>query len=173
MKNGLVKFHEGYNAFEKYVLAISFFIMIIAVFSQVVCREMGVTNSWAEELSRYIYVWECWLGLSFCQRYHRHIRVTVLSDKFPIINNRIHMIIVYLVCLLTTGLMAYYGFQLVIQQMGMGTVSPYLKVPYWIVYISMPISCMIFNIRVITEIISLIVYGKELDVEELDEGVGL
>ena len=34
--------------------------------------------TWSEELSRYIFIWQIWLGASTALKYNEHIRVTLI-----------------------------------------------------------------------------------------------
>lgn len=171
--NILKKFISLYNRMEENLLVFSFAFLILIVFIQVVSRLIGNANSWSEELARYVYIWECWLGLSLCQRYHEHIRITIISEKFPIISHKVNEIIVNAICICVASILGYFGYVLVVQQMNMGTTSPYIDIPYWIIYMAMPVSCTIYAIRVFIEEVHLIVTGEEMPVEHTDEGVGI
>ena len=172
MDIGVKKVLGIYNKIEEWALVYSFLILIIVVFMQVVFRTAGVVNPWTDELSRYIYIWECWLGLSLCQRYHEHIRITIITDRIKGKGHYVIECVVDVICIVTVGVLAYFGFQLVSQQLMIGTTSPYLDLPKWIMFLSMPLSCVVYGVRMVIEFCYHI-RGKDFDTEELDEGVGL
>ena len=44
--------------------------------------------SWTEELSRYIFIWQTWLGTSIALKYKQHIRVEILINFLKKIKNK-------------------------------------------------------------------------------------
>lgn len=59
------KFEEN---FEKWILILSLIAMVIIVFMQVVLRWIGRPTVWAEELSRYIMLYQVWIGVAYAVR---------------------------------------------------------------------------------------------------------
>jgi len=149
-----------YNQIEEKFLVYTFLFMIIIVFTQVVLRLVGHANSWSEELARYIYIWECWAGVSFCQRHHEHIRITLVLDRLPGALKKINEIIVILLCIAVAAIMAYLGFEMVHYLIRIGTGSPYMGIPNWIIYAAMPVGCIAYILRLLIDGCYLIT-GKE------------
>ncbi len=150
-----------YNQIEEKFLIITLGIMVVVVFSQVVLRMLDNSNAWSEELARYIYIWESWIGLSFCQKYHGHIRITALTVKFPPKGQKVVEVIVILSCVIFTSLLAWQGFLMVDYLIGLGTKTPYLRLSYWIIYLSLPVGCVAYVIRLIIDLYELLT-GKIL-----------
>ena len=157
-----------YNEIEEKFLIITLGIMVILVFSQVVLRMCGHSNSWSEELSRYIYIWESWIGLSFCQKFHGHIRITAVTAKLPPTGQKIMEIFVILCCAVFSAILAVIGFQMTGYLTELGTVTPYLRLPYWIIYLSLPIGCVAYVIRLLIDLFEIIT-GKILTDHSLTE----
>lgn len=67
---------------ERICMGILFVVMFIVVFLGIVTRLMNKPISWTEEASRLAFVWMIFFGLSFGTKYDKHIRVTILPDKF-------------------------------------------------------------------------------------------
>lgn len=65
--------------FEKWFLIISLVAMVLITFMQVVLRWLDAATVWAEELSRYIMLYQVWIGASYAVREDAHIRITVSS----------------------------------------------------------------------------------------------
>lgn len=56
-------FNDKLIAFEKLVLTICTIVLVIAIFIEVVCRYIFlISTPWAEELSRYLFVWMTYLA---------------------------------------------------------------------------------------------------------------
>lgn len=68
--------------FERVCMGILFVVMFIVVFAGIVTRLIGSPISWTEEAARLSFVWMIFFGLSFGTKYDKHIRVTILPDKF-------------------------------------------------------------------------------------------
>lgn len=150
-----------FNKVEEKFLAYTFIVMIVIVFTQVVLRSFGHANSWSEELARYIYIWECWVGLSFCQRYHGHIRITALSGLFSdAIQKALECVVIFL-CGAVSLFLAYLGLQMVIYLLELNTNSPYMMIPYWIIYAAMPVGCVGYVFRLSLDAYTLIT-GKDV-----------
>lgn len=64
------------------MMGILFVIMFIVVLLGIITRLLGSPISWTEEASRLAFVWMIFFGLSFGTKYDKHIRVTILPDKF-------------------------------------------------------------------------------------------
>lgn len=68
--------------FERVCMGILFVVMFVVVLAGIVTRLFGAPISWTEEAARLSFVWMIFLGMSFGTKYDKHIRVTILPDKF-------------------------------------------------------------------------------------------
>lgn len=68
--------------FERIMMGILFVVMFVVVLLGIITRLLGNPISWTEEASRLAFVWMIFFGLSFGTKYDKHIRVTILPDKF-------------------------------------------------------------------------------------------
>lgn len=72
-----------YNKIEENLLYLSLICTVTVIFIQVVMRYVFSNSlSWSEELARYVFIWQTWLGASYATRMHRHLRIEVLSEHF-------------------------------------------------------------------------------------------
>ena len=76
--------YKIWDHFEEFLLIYSLMVSVALVFLQVVMRRV-FNNSlyWSEELARYLYVWQTWLGVSYAARNGTHLRITILKDRLP------------------------------------------------------------------------------------------
>ena len=73
------KFLEKWTFLEERLLIFSLVFNTLLIFTQIIMR--GAFNSslsWSEELSRYVFIWQIWLGADLAYAYHEHIRVEMI-----------------------------------------------------------------------------------------------
>lgn len=80
--NGVLK--TVWDNLERYMMVTLMLAFLVNIFFQVFSRMLfNRPLSATEEISRYSFLWMVLLGLSFATRYDRHIRVTIIADRFP------------------------------------------------------------------------------------------
>lgn len=67
---------------EEILSAILITVMTIAIFAQIICRQLGMPLAWTEELARYCFVWLIYITCAFCIQQNAHIKVDVLTLLF-------------------------------------------------------------------------------------------
>ena len=105
-----------FNKFLDAVTVLCMGVILVLVVLQVVMRY--VFNSplvWSEELAVYIMVWMTFIGSVICMRDKEHIEVTVLVDYLPLGLQRAAIVFSRLVSALFLLIVAYYGFDLVLE----------------------------------------------------------
>ena len=124
--------------FEEFISGIFLVLMSLATFSNVIARYIfNNPIQWAEEFSRYAFIWVVFMGAAVCTKRKRHIAIDSLVLVLP---RRIQTYFHVLVDLFILGLMVvivYYGSILTISATN---TTATLKVPQYIVYIVVPIS---------------------------------
>ena len=146
---------------------ISLAVMVIVIFMQVVMRYIFNNSlSWSEEFARYLFVWFSWMGVSAGLKDGEHLKVELLSmsllKRGLIKSNEIVAIIVSLIWLATTLIVTYYGFEVVAAQMDMNVLTPAMRLPVWIAYLSIPACSGVVGIRLIAKIADsvMVLLGK-------------
>lgn len=134
-------------------------VMVAVIFFQVVMRYVfNNSPSWSEEFSRYLFVWFSWMGVSAGLKDGEHLKVELLSialmKRGLVKSNEAVNILVSLVWLFTTGIVTYYGIEVVIAQMDMNVLTPAMRIPVWIAYLSIPACSGVVGIRLIINIIA-------------------
>ena len=155
------KLGKTFNTIENNVLIISLAVMVIVIFMQVIMRYIfNHSLSWSEEFARYLFVWFSWMGVSAGLKDGEHLRVELLSVKLVKLGflkaDELVTILVSLIWLATTAIVTYYGFYLVSQQMDMSVLTPAMKMPVWIAYLSVPACSLVIGIRLIVKIVESI-----------------
>jgi len=103
--------------------------------------------AFAEELSQFLIVAVVFLGLSYGAARGRHIRMTAIYDAF---GQRTRKALTLIISATTSALMfflAYHALQYVQIMARLGSVSPVLQVPLYIVYLAAPIGLTLAGIR--------------------------
>lgn len=148
------KLANFYNKFEEYTLVLSLIITVVVIFIQVVARYVFNSSlSWSEEFSRYLFIWQTWLGSSVALRDKKHIRLEILDNKFGPRGYNVIMIIADVLWLAFDIFLITNGTELVGKQFMRGTKSSGIGIPLAFVYASLPFSSLVIAFRLIAEIV--------------------
>ena len=153
------KLGEIFDKFERDALMIALTIMVVVIFTNVIMRYIFNNSlSWSEELARYLFIWFSWMGVSAGLKDGAHLRVEILTSslikrKMYKTNEAIN-IVVALIWLATTVVVAYYGFVVVQSQMSLSVVTPAMRIPVWIGYLSVPMCSIVIGARLIANIVN-------------------
>mgnify|MGYP001085156235 CR=1 FL=1 len=133
--------------FEKWFLIVSLIVMVLVTFIQIVLRWFNAATVWAEEFSRYVMLYQVWVGASYAVHEDAHIRITALIGKLSG-GRRRGMDLVVLTLWLTVE-----GCVLVGKIAAMGQVSSAMRIPMTIPYASVPIGGALMTIRLVQKIV--------------------
>ena len=152
------KIFQKYDNFEERLLIGSLFFNVLLIFSQILMRTIfNYSLSWTEELSRYIFIWQTWLGTSIALKYKHHIRVEILINLFQKIKNKkILEILVNLIWIAFSIFLLCAGSLLCRSMITRNVLSSGMRIPLVFVYSCLPISSLIVLIRLINDSINLI-----------------
>ena len=152
----------GYDKLEEYLLCGSLVCTTLIVFAQVIMRKVfNDSLAWSEELTRYIFIWQIWLGVSIAQRDKQHIKVELLKSLVISVVD----FFATLVLIAFNVFLVINGSELVNQMYTRGNVSGAMRLPMWIVYSVLPISSFILSLRLIGQVVEDIkkAAGKEVE----------
>ncbi|GAA0724653.1 hypothetical protein GCM10008905_18940 [Clostridium malenominatum] len=150
---GLIKVKDFYNKAEEYLLVGSLAFTVIIVFIQVVMRYVFNSSlSWSEELCRYIFIWQVWLGASLAFRDKQHISIEMVRDKLTGRAKAIYNMIGNIITLAFNIFLVNYGFQLVDKMIQRGVLSSGMRIPLYLVYLSVPLSSLVILFRILGNI---------------------
>jgi C4-dicarboxylate transporter DctQ subunit len=153
----LKKIWSYYNKAEEYLLVGSLMVTVGIVSLQVIFRYiLNNSLSWSEELTRYIFIWQIWLGTSIAMREDRHLKVEFLYNMMGPKNRKILTIFSKTVLLLFCLFLTINGGQLVLALQERHSLSTALRIPLYLVYASLPFSCFMMVLRLIPQTIELI-----------------
>lgn len=108
----------------------------------------GTSLAFAEEISQFLIVFVTFLGLGYAAAQGRHIRMTALYDQLP--DRRRKALAVFIAA--TTSVLLFYLSYLAVHYAidtvrELGSVSPVLRVPLWIVYLAAPLGFVLGGVQ--------------------------
>lgn len=144
---------------EEYLLIYSLMFSVALIFIQVVMRYIFHNSlSWSEELARYLFLWQIWLGASYAVKEHRHLRIQMIQDliKNPYRKNLFELFVL-LLWLGFSVFMTFEGSTLTSLLFQRGQVSPAMRLPMAYAYASVPVGCGLMSIRLICEMFKIFI----------------
>lgn len=138
---------------EETLLVSSLVVTVSLIFVQVVRRYVfHASLSWSEELARYIFVWQIWLGASFAVKHHKHIRVEFVRSLLPQKGRRYLDILVLLLWLVMSLILVVKGGQLTQILLTRRQLSPAMRLPMAYAYAAVPVGCALMVVRLLQEL---------------------
>ena len=114
-------------------------LILLLVIAQVAMRYIfNSPLTWSEELAVFVMIWLTFIGSLICMRDKEHIEVTILVDHLPRPLQRIVVAFSRLASVFFLLVVAYYGFELVMENMTV--TSPANKISMGMVYTIIPLS---------------------------------
>ena len=133
--------------FEELVAGSLFVLMSLATLANVIARYFfNHPIEWAEEFSRYAFIWVVFLGAAYCSKSNRHIVIDGLVLALPLRVRACLQVVVDLLTLILLSTLLYYGWFLTVF-----TTQPTstLLVPMSVVYVVVPLSALVMGLRLL------------------------
>ena len=166
-----MKISEKFQKVEDMIMVVTFVIMVVSCFAQVVNRNIfKVPVSGFEEAAKYSMVYMVLLGTEMGLRDGTQISVTAVVDMLKGPAKKIVMIISKGIVVLVSAALFYQSIGLVQRQIISGQTSPGLQIPMSIPYFALVLS---FGIITLVQGVTLImmIFGKiKIDDKKEDEG---
>lgn len=140
-----------YDQLEEKLLVGSLMFSTAMIFIQVIMRSVFNSSlSWSEELSRYIFIWQIWLGTSIALRTDKHISVDILLGAFKSPRTKAFIrFLGMLIWFLFSAFLLYNGSFLTQSMIARKTLSSGMRIPLYLVYMSLPISSFLVCLRLL------------------------
>ncbi|MDF3005528.1 MAG: C4-dicarboxylate transporter [Oscillospiraceae bacterium] len=126
---------------ENLLIIITFTIMVIASFSQVLNRnifKLGI--GWFEEIAVYCMIWMTLLGTEMGLRDGTQASVTALVDKLHGLSKNLLQLIAKIFVVIFTAIITKSAWGMVMKQIATGQTSPALHIPMAIPYMALLVS---------------------------------
>ena len=157
LKKSFVTFERW---FEPVCIVVLITLMTFIICLQIIMRLFDASMPEAEEIARFLFVWAMYLSISYAIRDDRHIRISVIIDKFSgnarmIIDNCIDLIfIIYSVVIFV------FGWRVIMQSLELGQIAPATELPIAVIYGSVFIGAVLNVFRLSLRLYSR-TFGKE------------
>ena len=139
MKEKITILRKWVDRILDYFVVVLFLVVFCAVLLQVFMR--FVFNSplvWSEELARYLFIWVSLIGWVFAVRSGTHIRISIIADNLPAKARKALGILNYLLTVIFSVILFYYGFIMLRINLDVPTVTLFFT--YAAVYAAVPFS---------------------------------
>lgn len=134
---------------EEMLVCVTFSLLIVVMFLQVFARyALGKSIAWAEEISRFAFVWTVFLGIDLATRSDRHIRVTFQLKFLPPALRKATIILADLIWLAFNVVISVEAVKFVHTMFRFPYHSQTLKINLAYVYLIVPLGFVLFSIRV-------------------------
>ena len=139
-----------WNNFEDYVSAVAMVMMVVILFAQVFTRYvLQGSITWAEELSRFAFLWMMFLASSLAARHRSHIRVTAPILLLPKKMRLYVIVLADVVWIIFNVVVAYHSIVMVRNAMKFIYFSPSLNLNMAYMFMVIPISFVLMTVRII------------------------
>ncbi|WP_130861174.1 TRAP transporter small permease [Bacilliculturomica massiliensis] len=157
-----------FNNLERNICAICLLIMLAILSVQVFSRFFGVSNSWSEELARYLFIWLIFVGSGLAAEKHAHITIETMTYIWP---KKIRRYVEILGCLVWVAfalVIVYYSAQYTNMLYHANRISLSLYVNMAYPYAAIPVGYAFLAVRIVQRelIPRLTNRTKELSLEE-------
>jgi TRAP-type C4-dicarboxylate transport system permease small subunit len=140
---------------ELVISAFAFILMVASYFISVVNRNIiKGSMPWTEELALYAMVYMALIGMELGLRDGTQVCVTALTDKLKgSVAGKILSIVARIILIVFVFMILQNGCSLVAKQLQTGQTSPVMKIPMYLLYLSLPVS---FGITLISQVLMFI-----------------
>lgn len=148
-------FLEKISKVEEKMLILSLAFNTLLVFFQIIMRSIfNASISWSEELSRYIFIWQIWIGTSIAYSYGEHIQVELIYNLIKAKKGQeILKLIVDIMWIVFNIFLVVIGFKMCKSMMLRNALSSGMRVHLAYVYAVLPLSSSVLSIKILNTII--------------------
>ena len=157
---------EWITKVEYAIMIVAFVLMVLCYFTSVVNRNfIKGSMPWTEELALYCMVYMALIGTELGLRDGTQVSVTALTEKLKgTMVGKVINFIAKVALIVFSCTMLRFSVALVAKQMSAGQTTPVMKVPMYVIYISLVIS---FALIVINQILMLVGEMMHIDMSDI------
>ena len=121
--------------FEEYVLSGLLIVIAVVMMLQVIMRYVfNASLSWAEEASRYAFVWSALISIGYTIKENSILKVDTLVEALPAGLKRLMITLINVSVTLFFGFLLYHSIPAIQRVIRTGQTSPALKIPLGWIY---------------------------------------
>lgn len=155
----LLKWLDDY--FEAIFMVILLFVMSIFIGLQVFMRYvMQNSLAWSEELSRYMYIYMLYLGISYGVRTNRHLRISIIQNLLKQKGQKVLSLFSDILFLAFAVIVVINSTDVARSIANFGQITASTGMPMYIVYMGVPIGFSLVILRLLQNIIHKVMHFK-------------
>lgn len=137
------------DSLEETLMVITLILMTVIMGIQVFSRyALGASLSWSEELTRYLFVWEGFLSVSYCTKKCISIKIEQFVAMFPRRGKAIFKLVNHTFELIFFFYLIPFAVKYLISAVESGQVSPACHIPMYYVQVAPLVSFVLVAIRI-------------------------
>lgn len=134
--------------FEKVILSLLVLAIVLVMLLQIICRYFFNSSLiWSEEFCRYCYIYFMFIGTALAVKERSELRVDAVVSILPEKARGAVNVVVDIVVFIMLIYLSYWSIPMVQAMYHQGGYSPALKLPVFIVYMSVPIGFILSALR--------------------------
>ncbi len=156
---------------ERWVLIASILLMAAMNIANVVARNLFNNSlTFSQDVNQILIILVTFLGIGYAARRARHIRMSAFYDQLTGKSRKGLLLVILVGTAALMFVLCYYSLQYTLQQYRYGGSTPALQIPWWTVYLWVPVGFLLAGIQYVLAVIrNLITPGAHLSFEEKDE----
>lgn len=167
----LQRLDRGIEFIERVVLAGSVLLMAAVTITNVIGRNVfDHSLIFADEFNQILIILTTFMGIGYGVRHGRHIRMTAVHDQLQGLPRKILMVIVSLGTAALMFVLAWYALAYVEKTYQIGSVTPAMQIPLYLVYMWAPVGFVLGGIQyLLAAVRNLTSPGVHLSFQKEDE----
>lgn len=161
------KFYAYFCKAETAFCFVGFILLVVLVFASAILRFLRISMSWNIDLAMLLLAWTAFLGADIAWRNGQLIGIDIVTRFFPKKIQKLVLIVVYAIILVTTIIICIYGAKLVwVERLRTYQSMP---IPYSLVSLSLVVSTFSMSISTVLKIKDCIIHFNDVEksVEEV------
>jgi C4-dicarboxylate transporter DctQ subunit len=122
---------------------------VLAVFAVLLRNITGDVIFWSEEAIIYLIIFSSFFGAVVTLRHNEHVAVDIMPSLLKGKAKKFFVVLGGLATLVYAGFIAYLSWALITEPFSRTTITPALKLPLWVVELSLAVGMTLFFIRAI------------------------
>jgi C4-dicarboxylate transporter DctQ subunit len=142
------------DRFEEIIGTALLAMVVTVVFMGVVLRLVFTSGlTWGEEVSKYGFLWVCYLGASYGIKSNDHIRITFVADALPERARKVLRVITDIIWIGFNIFIVVFSMDYYLRQKNFLGLSGTLYIPLHYVFLAIPVGFALLTLRVIQQYI--------------------
>ena len=143
----LAKLNNIERRLEKVILSLGIIVLAMFLIANAIGRKVGLLLYFVDELATFLVIFITFIAVSHAARRGSHIRMEAVYDFMPKKIQKVMMLTISFGSALVMFWLAYLATSYVLQAYNWGHISHTLRVPYWMVYVVIPLGLFLAGVH--------------------------